>query len=343
MYQNLNKSKVSVNNYSTMETRDHSKNGASRKSHTSRGFFFIKTIVYIFALSAFLLSCSVKNYYQIHKVSSVSEITKSKNSLVYEDVNCKVSYNFWRNGGNVGFQIFNKTDENLYVNLEECFFVCNEMAFDYFKNRVFTQSSSSSSSVGVSNTSMSSYSASLAKSAAASVSGRNSYGKYQTNSVGVASSISASVGNAQTISNNRTHFSSSAVTYNEKKVICIPAKSAKNIAEYGITDSPYRDCNLLRFPSKDQVKKSVFSEENSPYVFSNIVTYRIGNSEDKIKFENKFYVSEIANHPEKEITELKYDEFCNEIDLYKSRFFLKSEPDEFYINYKKLSKFETKY
>jgi hypothetical protein len=35
---------------------------------------------------------------------------KQSNSLAYEDENCKVFYDFWKDGGNVGFLFQNKTE-----------------------------------------------------------------------------------------------------------------------------------------------------------------------------------------------------------------------------------------
>ncbi|MDD4460047.1 MAG: hypothetical protein PHQ24_09620 [Proteiniphilum sp.] len=43
-----------------------------------------------------------------------------------------------RHGGNMGFGFFNKTNENIYLNLDECFFVRNDIANDYFLEREFT-------------------------------------------------------------------------------------------------------------------------------------------------------------------------------------------------------------
>jgi hypothetical protein len=65
------------------------------------------------------------------------------NLLVYEDQNCRVSYNLWEEGGNIGFRFYNKTNENIYLNLEESFYVLNGMAYNYFKNRTYTNSTSS--------------------------------------------------------------------------------------------------------------------------------------------------------------------------------------------------------
>ncbi len=62
----------------------------------------------------------------------------NENSLIYEDDNCIVSYNLWAERGDIGFRCYNKTNSNIYVNLEESFFILNGIAHDYFKNRVYS-------------------------------------------------------------------------------------------------------------------------------------------------------------------------------------------------------------
>ena len=59
------------------------------------------------------------------------------NNLVFEDDNCKIMYDFWEEYGNIGFIFTNKTSENIYLHLDECFFVKNGIAEDYYQQRVF--------------------------------------------------------------------------------------------------------------------------------------------------------------------------------------------------------------
>jgi len=60
-------------------------------------------------------------------------------------------------------------------------------------------------------------------------------------------------------------------------------------------------------------------KDDSPFVFSNRITYRVGDSVEPVQFENEFYVSEITNYPEKEIMDYDYDEFCGEKGMEKRR------------------------
>ena len=46
-----------------------------------------------------------------------------ENKIVYEDDNCSVLYDFWGKFGDIGFMIYNKSSENLYLHLDKCFYV----------------------------------------------------------------------------------------------------------------------------------------------------------------------------------------------------------------------------
>jgi hypothetical protein len=76
-------------------------------------------------------------------------------------------------------------------------------------------------------------------------------------------------------------------------------------------------------------------KDDSPYVFSNRIAYRVGESSEPVQFENQFYVSEITNYPEKEIVDKEYDKFCGEKSMERFNFFKIKSPDQFYIMYLK--------
>jgi hypothetical protein len=100
----------------------------------------ISTILFSIVLFLMFQSCTtistVSTYYQVYSVSG-SELTQERNSLIHENEDCKVIYDFWGKGGNPGFRIFNKTDRNIYINLSNSFFINNDIAFDYYKHREF--------------------------------------------------------------------------------------------------------------------------------------------------------------------------------------------------------------
>ena len=262
-------------------------------------FFIIISLIVVLSTS-----CATPAFYQVCKTTPESNITMKDNLLVYEDNNCKVFYNLWGDGGSVGFQFYNKTEINIYLNLEECFFISNGVANNYFKNRVYTYSTNTGSTQSV----------------AKSMTGINYLQLIQTNNA----SVNVMSSNGRSISSK------------EDNIICIPALTSKIIKEYSVTETPYRDCDLLRNPNKKQIKTLTFEKGNSPIVFSNRIEYKVGQTGTPIKFENKFFVSEITNYPKSEIIESKDDKYCGEVISTtngKTEYFKNVYPDKFYIKY----------
>lgn len=101
-------------------------------------------------LLALVSSCSIplRTFYEVCTVES-NLPTNNLNKFEYSDQSCNISYNFWREGGNAGFEFFNKTDEIIYVDLSTSFFIKNGIAHDYFLNRSFSSTSESAFSMGV--------------------------------------------------------------------------------------------------------------------------------------------------------------------------------------------------
>ena len=269
----------------------------------------IRKLIYAFSTVLLLSSCATTSFYQVYNVKSNQETITKTDNLFFEDENCKISYNLWANGGNIGFDIYNKTDEKIYVNLNESNFILNGFAYDYYKNRTFTTSESKSASSSKTST------------GSVAVTGINVYNNIQTNQVKSSSSanISSSVGYA--------------VTIKEDSIICIPAKTTKRISEYSINNTLIRNCDLFKYPSKKTIKTKSYSIEQSPIIFSNIITYEIKG--ERITVENKFYVSEIANYPVTEFFEYKYDEYCGQKSMTKTKYYKFYDIDKFYIKYSK--------
>ena len=268
------------------------------------------TLTAIFA-AGFLLSCSSNTYYQVYKAEPVGEMKQNADALVYEDNNSRILYNLWEDGGNIGFQFFNKTNEPIFLHLNKSFFILNEVAHDYYLNRETTYSNSS----GVS-ASANSYSA-------GAITGFNVLNLLQTNQVGTGNTAGA------------TASSGKSVSYKEEEIVVIPAKTSKIIMEYDITDTVLRNCDLVLYPKRKEIQTQRFSATDTPLDFSNRITYSVGQDPELIMLENRFYVSEIANYPEKEITAEEYEEFCGEKSAVKTKFFEEVAPDKFFVRYEK--------
>jgi len=282
-----------------------------------------------------LTSCKSTEFYQFFKVNSTNGFSRNSKSLVFEDENCRVIYDFWWNGGNAGFKIYNKTDENIYINMNESFFISNGNAYDYYLNSKTSYSKSYSESSGL--TGMISYSGldAVGFGASESVSGYNYQGNKQTNSIGggVLSAIAGTVGLSST--KGVSHSIGSSVSFKEKEIITVPAKTFKTVAKYLVLRDyfPYyfRNCDLLQYPSKYSIVR--FSEMQSPLIFSNRIVYTVGQSGRPQSFENNFYVSEIANYPKKAVTSILCLEICGEKGREKSLRLTNASPDKFYLYY----------
>jgi len=267
-------------------------------------------VLLVIGVMAMLNSCAT-TFYQVYEVNSNNKINFKKDALIYEDKNCSLTYNFWSNGGDIGFIFHNKTNKNIYINLQKSFFIVNGFANDYYKERIYTNSKST----GISAANDVFFSKAMR--------GFNNSGLVQTNQIAASKSTGAIA---------TTGYS---VTHNEQKEVCIPANTSKIISEYSIKDNVYRDCDLYRFPNKKQINTVTYSKAESPYVFGNRIIYFIENDEEEVQIDNEFYVSEITNYPEKEITESRPKEFCKEKSTTKYLFFKDVTPYKFYIKYSK--------
>ena len=223
-----------------------------------------------------IISCGVSSsYYQVLK-TQVENGKLENNLVVFEDINCIVTYDLWKDGGNVGFNVFNKTDKILRIDLTKTFFVLNGVSYQYFQNRTFSNSTNS----GTINT----YNIPR-------------YFPY-TNAERVSSSISSTF----------------STTFIEKSEVSIPPNSSSNISEYKILDSRYVNCDLSKSPSLKEIKTLKFTKDISPYIFRNYITYYTSN--DTVERENKFYVSEITNYPYDYMFEEIDTTFCgSKLDL----------------------------
>lgn len=267
------------------------------------------TKLFYLSVIGLVSSCAPTSFYQVYSVKSTQEIITTDDVLLIEDENCKISYNLWANGGNIGFDFYNKTNSEIYVNLNKSYFVLNGFANDYYKDRTYTSSKSNSASTS------STYGSSYA------VTGVNTYNNIQTNQVKSSSSV------------NLNSAIGYAVATKEDSIVCIPAKTTKRISEYLISNVLIRNCDLLKYPKKREIKTKSYSVEQSPIVFSNRITYKVDGKINNI--ENSFFVSEITNYPSSDFFENKYIEYCGQKSYSTAKFYKFYDIDKFYIKYSK--------
>ena len=215
--------------------------------------------------------------------------------------------------------------------MDECYYILNGNAHNYYKNRIYTYSAGAG--VGVS----SGISVTNSTTAVSTVTGYTDYYSMQTNSI--ASNAIQSVYSTVSLMASKGY----SVAYNEEKIVCIPPKTSKVIAEYSINETVYRDCDLLRFPSVDETAVKTFTKSNSPFVFSNQIVYKVGQNVIPKKIENEFYVREISNLSVDNALKLDYSEFCGEKSWEQTYFFKEVAADQFYLEYKRPSTYYSRF
>ncbi len=251
-----------------------------------------KTILIPIILS-FLTSCSDLLYFQEFKVASVGG-KENSDGIYFEDANCEIKYNFWSDGGNAGFEVFNKTESNLVIDLNKSFFIKNGSAYQYFQNRTFGNSSGTSieASQSVNNYVMRTNYSSRAKAAV---------------------------------------YKSSSTEYIEKEFVTIPPKTRVSIVEFKIETERYSNCDLKKYPSSKEVKPLIFMQNGSPVIFKNIIVYSIAST--PVTVEHNFYVTEIKNCSEKVYMETRTKDGCGRSYVTPKKVFKNEDVCRFYISY----------
>lgn len=260
-----------------------------------------KTYFIIIAVVAVLLSSCKSSYHfcQIYETKPVNhdgDIRNEGDTLRYENEQCVIDYNFWSNGGSADFYFYNKTDEIIYIDLAKSFYVSNGIAYDLYGAREWSQSSS----VGMASSVSYNYGESVA---AAITVGAIVPSLIPNKAVGAkatkAASRSASLSTGSTVA----HMESYTVTTKEKQIVAVPPHTRKYIRTHNIAPVPYLSCDLHRYPSTSA--RMDFSADNSPYCFSDVITYTIGENKQPITVNGDFYVSSVTNYAEPEIIVMK--------------------------------------
>ena len=264
----------------------------------------MKQSILFVCMALFMTSCN-KTYYQIVDVKSAN-IQKENDHYVFNDGTCKVMYNFWSEGGNAGFTIENLSDEIVYVDLRNTFFIKNGMASDYFGSRCFSNGKSRQETNG--------------KSVSAAA-----YGVWNVWPLdGLDGAISAQS------SSFVSYGSNSNITVIEKPVVAIPPHSLKSFSEYKIMEDVIQDCSVNLMVFKNHPDGMTHTESDSPICFKNYITYRKGEKGEAKAVSNDFYVGGFTNYFAQDIMKAKKSG-CKNTSI-KSHCD-KYAPDRFYVKY----------
>lgn len=237
-----------------------------------------KLILLLTATSWLFAACVPVCFQQIATLSSDNVELKNDGSFVYEDAMVTIEYNFWAESGKFYFVVTNNTDDNLYLNLAESYYVNNGSAYDYYQARTYVYSKhGSAASTSYAPTSVAGY--------------VNVVFGGSNNSVAIASGNGVSV------------------EYSEQPVVCIPAHSSKTFEEFCVSLSTFRECGFIRDPLKDESSVREYTSSTSPRVIENRLVFKLGDV--TLPVTNVFYVSEYENIACNYVTEYVKVENCD--------------------------------
>ena len=125
--------------------------------------------------------------------------------------------------------------------------------------------------------------------------------------------------------------SNSSRSVTESKVLFIPSGASRSIVKFNINRSFLTLCEIPDFPKKKDEDTVYYTIENSPFVFSNIITYSTPSIALKT-LKNEFFIDEISNKSQEEVTEYGYRKECGEEVGMRKLFFKNVRSDAFYIS-----------
>jgi len=282
-------------------------------------------------------ACAPVTYYQVYKTVP-EKLTTSGDVLVYEDDNCKILYNLWSEGGNVGFVFTNKTDKTIYINKAECFFVLNGFSYDYYKNRIYSSSSSIGIASGQEGFFSSSYSYGTSRTGQRSAGEIDllnvSAGYIKTSSASVSTTTAESASNVNIVGDfkMKSFSKASSLSFSEPPIIRVAPNSAVIVTEYDITGRRFKNCDTEKYPKKTSSVQ--FTKDNSPFVFFNRICYcTTSECTNPVYVTNNFYVNEIVNMTEGSFYERDYEYDCGKKSQTKVNFYNHYAPNNFFIKY----------
>lgn len=296
----------------------------------------VSDLVILFILS----SCVSSYYYQIVETRPSSGIKIGDEYMVYENEKIHIIYNFWKRYGEAGFIVHNKSSENIYIHLEECFFVRNGIAYDYYKNMGQVNTNTclefyQLSSIGLEN----SIEATKIQDPHNLGIAIYEYNKYMDANIRICPEKKLK----QNISDYSVPFTKnkSNSCYNterecteKERIICVPSNSSKYISEYNICKDVIGSCDFHLDPRKNDNHSFNFTKDSTPVSFENIIAYTIGDNKDINRVINKFYVTSISNYSEEECTEKRNVRNCEKQKTRKLRKSFKvHRANMFYIPY----------
>ena len=233
------------------------------------------------------------------------------NSLLFENADCKVSYNFWSEGGWVAFAFENKTNEDIFINMNESFLIVNGYAHNYFEDKTYASGQVSTTTKGHGE--------------------RLDVSIFGTTGVWSDKLYTVSADAIANISSKSTSIN--YVTKKEEEVVCVPAKAYKIFMKFCLSPQLFQVCEVKSdYPSK-RVSIRKFEKNNSPILMKNRLTYGFKIDKMDKHIDNFFWLSEIENLPRKEALERTIEKDCKTGVAKKIKLFKIGGPAQFYNIY----------
>lgn len=240
----------------------------------------MKPINYIlFVAIVLLLSSCYSTFYQVYSTDAPN-MGREGNALVHENSDLCAAYNFWSEGGNGSFAVYNKTDSDLFVVLPRSFLVRNGTPLDYFNGLKWERGSAR----------ITSESRSSEVSAYATVFGTlYGYGLY-----GYDGAISGAASYGMDISVSNADWSS--VSMEEKPIICIPPRSMRVFNGYVFMDGLVDVSDRSQAYPEDRSTPVLYDYGDTPLRLVNRIAYSFDSDGSQVRhMENVFWISEIYN------------------------------------------------
>ncbi len=106
----------------------------------------MKKSLFVLPIIILCISCS-KPFYQLYKTSS-ENTQATQDMLINQDDNVSVKFDFWTNNGDGSIFIYNRSDQEVFVDLGRSHLVKNDLAYTYYP-AVEVQSSTQLVSTGL--------------------------------------------------------------------------------------------------------------------------------------------------------------------------------------------------
>ncbi len=276
----------------------------------------MKTKIIAMVTLLFVLTACNKTFYQVYKTKATN-LEEKDNTLVFENDELKVSYNFWAQTGNGKFSVYNKTERDLFIVLPQSFMIKNGAALEYFKNREFRGTVSEYANINIGmNTTLSFF--------------NNPYW-YR---------VPTLISKGLHTSTRNTKGTALTSIRKETPIICIPPHAFKVLGEYAIHDYWIKSCNKKQdYPRKTSTPLT-YTKDNTPLHVINRIAYSFDDKGVNLNYiENEFWISEIINYAKKEIIstekikECEYDYNSEKVEVFKI-----GSPEKFYNIYKRNNK-----